>query len=105
LSDVLRQLLLQDRQEALTTPPESSDQAEQPEATNELGQDTSSQNSVWYPIKKILGHKRRRGKDLFLVLWEGTEKQELIEKQFITDAALKDFYATRKTRKRRRRHY
>jgi hypothetical protein len=65
----------------------------------------SSQDSVWYPIKKILRHKRQRGKDLFLVLWEGTEKREWIEKQFITDAALKDFYANRKARKRRRRHY
>jgi hypothetical protein len=38
-----------------------------------------------------LGRKRQRGKDLFLVLWEGTEKREWIEKQFITDAALKEF--------------
>jgi hypothetical protein len=87
------------------TPREPSDQAEQPEATNELGQDTFSQDSVWYPIKKILGHKRQRRKDLILALWEGTEKREWIEKQFITDAALKDFYANRKTRKRRRRRY
>jgi hypothetical protein len=98
-------LLLHDHQEATTTPPEPSDQAEQPEATNELRQDTSSQDTVWYPIKKILGRKRQRGKELFLVLCEGTEKREWIEKQFITDAALKEFYATRKTRKRRRRHY
>jgi O-acetyl-ADP-ribose deacetylase (regulator of RNase III)/transposase InsO family protein len=102
---VLKQLLLQDQQEASTTPSESSDQAEQPEVTNESRPDTSSQDSVWYPIKKILGRKRQRGKDLFLVHWEGTEKQEWIEKQFITDAALKEFYATRKTRKRRRRRY
>jgi hypothetical protein len=36
LSVVLRQLLLQDHQDAPTTPSEPSDQAEQPEATNEL---------------------------------------------------------------------
>jgi hypothetical protein len=52
LSVVLRQLLLQNHQEATTTPPEPSDQAQQPEATNELAQDTSSQDSG-IPLRKF----------------------------------------------------
>jgi hypothetical protein len=70
-----------------------------------LEQAPPSQASPWIPIKGIMGHKRNKGKDYFLVAWEGSDQKDWIEKRFITDAALKQFYANKKPRRKRRRRY
>jgi O-acetyl-ADP-ribose deacetylase (regulator of RNase III) len=102
---VLRQLMLQEQQEVVLAPPEATSQVPQSTENNQSQRASGSQVSTWVPIKDILGHRRRKGKDYFLVAWDGSSQQDWIEKRFITEAALKHYYANKKPRKKRRRHY
>jgi hypothetical protein len=101
---VLRQLLLQEHQET-AAPPDSLNQVPQETEAEKLQQAPPSQALPWMLIKGIMEHRRKKGKDYFLVAWEGSSQQDWIEKRFITDAALKHFYANKKPRRKRRRCY
>jgi hypothetical protein len=50
------------------------------------------------PIKGLLKHRGQKG-------WKGSDQKDWIEKKFITDAALQDFYEKHKPQRQRRRHY
>jgi O-acetyl-ADP-ribose deacetylase (regulator of RNase III)/transposase InsO family protein len=76
-------------------------QAEQPNLQN-TQQETSG--TQWYPIKSILKHQKRRNKHWYLVQWEGTDEKSWVERQDVSEAALKQFDATHKPTKRRRRN-
>jgi hypothetical protein len=61
------------------------------------------QQSEWFPIKSILSHQERKGKDWYLVQWDGTEEKSWVKKQDVSEAALQQFYATHTQHTRRRR--
>jgi hypothetical protein len=61
------------------------------------------QQSEWFPIKSILSHQKRKGKDWYLVQWEGTEEKSWVKKQDVSEAALQQFYAIHTQHTRRRR--
>jgi O-acetyl-ADP-ribose deacetylase (regulator of RNase III) len=65
------------------------------------GVSTESSADIWYAVKRLVRHQRKKGKDLYLVEWEDYPGQTWIERACITDAALQAFYATRRRRKRR----
>jgi hypothetical protein len=94
-------LLLQEHQET-AAPPDTLSQVPQEIEAEKLQQAPPSQASSWILIKGIMGHRRKKGKGYFPVAWEGSSQQDWIEKRFITDAALKHFYANKKSRRKRR---
>jgi hypothetical protein len=57
----------------------------------------------WFEIEGLLKHRKKKGKDEYLVKWKGTDEQTWQKREDISEPALQHFYATRKTKKRRRR--
>ena len=57
----------------------------------------------WYEVKRILKTKRKNGKDFYLVEWADSTTNTWVERKDLTDYAVQAFYASRPTRRRRRR--
>jgi O-acetyl-ADP-ribose deacetylase (regulator of RNase III) len=66
-------------------------------------QQQQQQLSEWFPIKSILSHQKRKGKDWYLVQWDGTEEKSWVKKQDVSETALQQFHETHAQHKRRRR--
>jgi len=63
-------------------------------------------DEVWYPIDKVLKHKRVRSKDFYLVKWPDSAEETWVERKDVTIFALQEFYRNRPQRRRRRaRHW
>jgi O-acetyl-ADP-ribose deacetylase (regulator of RNase III) len=61
--------------------------------------------SQWFEIERILKHRRRQGRDEFLVRWknESPDQDSWVPRQDVTDFAIQQFYATRTTHRGRRK--
>jgi hypothetical protein len=77
---VLRQLMLQEQQDVVLAPPDATSQVPQSTKNDQSQRASDSQVSTWMPIKDILGRRRKKGKDYFLVAWDGSSHQDWIEK-------------------------
>jgi hypothetical protein len=58
--------MLQPNLDAATAEPETEAQPQQ------------KQQAEWFPIKSILSHQKRKGKDWYLVQWDGTEEKSWV---------------------------
>ena len=58
----------------------------------------------WYQISGILKRQKRNGRDMFLVQWANSTDTSWVKRSDISPAALKDYYALRPNRRRRRKH-
>jgi hypothetical protein len=78
----------------------------QQEAQQTNSQTTQQEPSgtQWHPIKSILRHQKRKGKDWYLVHWEENDEKSWVKRQDVSEAALKQFNDTHKQTKRRRRN-
>jgi O-acetyl-ADP-ribose deacetylase (regulator of RNase III) len=72
-------------------------------AEPEIEAQPQQQQSEWFPIKSILSHQKRKGKDWYLVQWDGTEEKSWVKKQDVSETALQQFHETHAQHKRRRR--
>jgi hypothetical protein len=102
---VLRQALSQVQQETTEETPDELSQAPETANADDAEAPVPTQASQWMPIKGLLKHRRQKGKDFFLVAWEGSDQKDWMEKKIITDAALQDFYEKHKPQTKRRRYY
>lgn len=59
-------------------------------------------NEQWHEIDHIVRHRKHKGRDQYLVQWRSDSSKSWIDRADVTDAALQHFYATRRTRRRRR---
>jgi hypothetical protein len=57
----------------------------------------------WYEIEKVLKRRKHSGKDEFLVQWKGTDETSWVKRQNLTPAAIQQFYAEHRRRRRHRR--
>jgi Chromo (CHRromatin Organisation MOdifier) domain len=59
--------------------------------------------SQWFEIERSLKHRRRQGRDEFLVRWknESPDQDSWVPRQDVTDFAIQQFYATRTTNRGR----
>jgi hypothetical protein len=55
--------------------------------------------------KNYLRHQKRKGGDWYLVQWQENDEKSWVKRQDVSEAALRQFHATHKPRKRRRRNY
>jgi hypothetical protein len=78
----------------------------QQEAMQPNSQTTQQEPSgtQWHPIKSILRHQKRKGKDWYLVQWKQNDEKSWVKRQDVSEAALRQFNATHKPTKRRRRN-
>jgi hypothetical protein len=72
-------------------------------AEPEIEAQPQQQQSEWFPIKSILSHQKRKGKDWYLVQCDGTEEKSRVKKQDVSETALQQFHETHVQHKRRRR--
>ena len=63
--------------------------------------DTNSQGD-WHTIERILRHRKRKGGDEYLVKWEETGTTSWVKRRDVTDAALQEYYNSRKQRRKKR---
>jgi hypothetical protein len=57
----------------------------------------------WYEIDQVIAHRRYRSKDQYLVKWKDSNETSWVRREDLSPAALQQFYATRKYRRRKRR--
>lgn len=53
----------------------------------------------WFEIEGLLKHRRKKGKDEYLVQWKGTDEKTWQKREDITDVAIKEFYANKPRRR------
>ena len=92
---VFRQVLQDNTQVQVET------QVKQQEVQPKL-QATQEPEVQWHPVKTILRHQKRKGKDWYLVQWQENDEKSWVKRQDVSEAALKQFYDMHKPRKRRR---
>jgi hypothetical protein len=95
---VFRQVL-QDTQVQIET--HAQQEAQQPNSQTTQQEPSGTQ---WHPIKSIQRHQKRKGKDWYLVQWEQNDEKSWVKRQNVSEAALRQFNATHKPTKRRRRN-
>jgi O-acetyl-ADP-ribose deacetylase (regulator of RNase III) len=57
----------------------------------------------WYEIDQVIAHRRYRSKDQYLVKWKDSNETSWVRREDLSPAALQQFYATRKHRRRKRK--
>jgi hypothetical protein len=57
----------------------------------------------WYEIEKVIKRRKYSGKDELLVQWKRTQETSWVKRQDLTPAAIQQFYAEHKRRRRHRR--
>jgi hypothetical protein len=99
LNVVFRQVLQDNTQVQMETHVQQETQQPNSQTTQQEASGTQ-----WYPTKCILKHQKRKNKHWYLVHWEGTDEKSWVERQNVSEAALRQFNATHKSTKRRRRN-
>jgi hypothetical protein len=81
---------------------EPSDKLDQPQVPAQSSLPARNEDE-WYEIEKVLKRRKHSGKDEFLVQWKGTDETSWVKRQNLTPAAIQQFYAEHKRRRRNRR--
>ena len=63
--------------------------------------DQTSKQSEWYAISGILKHQKRKGKDWYLVSWQGSDETSWVKRDDVSEVAIQQFNATKQPRKRK----
>jgi hypothetical protein len=96
---VFRQVLQDNTQVQIETHVQREAQQLNSQTTQQEPSDTQ-----WYPIKCILKRHKRKGKYWYLVHWEHNDEKSWVKRQDVSEAAMRQFNATHKQTKRRRRN-
>jgi hypothetical protein len=80
------------------TGPEQPGPVDQPSEAGPL-----ADPNKWYEIEKVIAHRRYRSKDQYLVKWKDSNETSWVRREDLSPAALQQFYATRKRRRRKRK--
>jgi hypothetical protein len=64
--------------------------------------DPSNDQSDWYAILGILKHQKLKGKDWYLVSWQGSDKTSWVKREDVSEVAIEEFNATNQPNKRKR---
>ena len=78
-------------------------QAEKPETPQSAEALTQQSSTEWYPVEKLLKRQIRNGKEYYLVKWQNGDEPTWEERQNVTDALVKAFFAEERKRAKRRR--
>jgi O-acetyl-ADP-ribose deacetylase (regulator of RNase III) len=81
-------------------PPESNETS--PSAADAQTPSSPTASEDWHEIDHIVRHRKYKGRDQYLVQWRSDSSKSWIDRADVSDAALQHFYATRRTRRRRR---
>jgi len=78
---------------------------EVPKSLTEPPSDTmTSTDDTWYPIERLVGHKRVNRKDYFLVKWlDATGSRSWEPKDNITQYAIDQYFVEKKQKAKRRK--
>jgi hypothetical protein len=83
-------------------PPDPNGEPGQQPTTMQQTPPISNENE-WYEVEKVLERRKRSGRNEFLVQWKGTEETSWVKRQDLTPAAIRQFYADHKRRRRHKR--
>jgi hypothetical protein len=64
--------------------------------------DLSNNQSDWYAISGILNHQKRKGKDWYLVSWQGSDETSWVKGDDVSEVAIREFNVTKQPNKRKR---